>query len=113
MDRKGQTASQSIFSDWVKSPFDRLNKPTNFESYAETCPVYEYDDLKSPNLYTKNGSKYSLGSKSLASQRNNLRSGSVSSVTSSNCSTPATSPLIRRKIHVSNFDMNALGPTSW
>ena len=119
--------------DWVRKPLERMNQPSNFESIAESSgPLEDYyfggPSSKSLNDYTR---------------ASNLRTGSMSSMASSVASTPSNSPLIRRKgdqsasssssgnkgkdsgnnwlspifgpkvLTVTNFDINAVGPTSW
>lgn len=132
MASKGSSSEQGSkhgFGDWVRKPLERMNQPSNLDSVAElNSPLEDYHfggPSKSLNDYS----------------RTNLRTGSMSSMASSVASTPSNSPLIRRKgdqssvsskkddrgssnwltpifgrervLTVTNFDINAVGPTSW
>lgn len=127
MNSKGNNSDQGNkhgFGGWVRKPLERMNQPSNFDSVAESAgPLEDYYC----GTVSKSFNDYS---------RPNLRTGSVSSMASSVGSTPSNSPLFRRKgdqkkqddrscnwltpifgrervLTVTNFDINAVGPTSW
>lgn len=124
-------------SVWITGPLnDRLTKITNFEAYAGSCAVFEEDE-------NRHQASRITSSRSMADIRAAVTRSVLSVQPSSLSSSPTSSPIVRRKpdatvanckpqivgknwlfplirreggearLSVTNFDINAISPTSW
>lgn len=131
MNSASKDSKNKMYGQWnvqgmFKGQFERMNKPTNIDSYAEKtrCTINECDE--SCNNWTCDNSNTTSSGKrsdSISSNYSNISSTGTSpnsspifgrrSNSGSKNGSNTWSNIGRSKLSVSNFDINAVGPTSW